>query len=93
MKKPSKDCITLLGFLMPNIILTMNNQKQVFTERAAAAMKVLVDNGWAVDEKADNGYPESRSYSITPEGLEVAKEFYSFEASDPNFSLTMEKFD
>ena len=52
----------------PKSTLTLNNQESRLTERSAAAMTELVAAGYVKDGKADNGYAESRTYSLTERG-------------------------
>lgn len=49
--------------------LTLQNQKSVLSDRGRAAMNELIDAGIISDEKADDGYAESRTYRVTSLGL------------------------
>jgi hypothetical protein len=55
--------------------LTMGNQKSRFSLRAKKAFCDLVSAGIILDEKADDGYAESRTYSLSEigKGLEFRK--------------------
>lgn len=48
--------------------LTMGNQMSRFSPRAKAAISELVSAGIILDEKADDGYAESRTYSLSEKG-------------------------
>lgn len=48
--------------------LTLQNQKSRLTASAAEAMSELVAAGIVADNKADDGYAESRTYSLTDKG-------------------------
>ena len=72
--------------------LTMQNQQSVLSERGAAAIFELIDAGMLSEEKADDGYPESRVYRLTEKaaGMEFRK---SLNWMDKNgkFSITEPK--
>ena len=51
--------------------LTLQNQKSRLSDRAAQGMAELVGAGMIRDEKADDGYPESRTYSLTEYGASL----------------------
>lgn len=48
--------------------LTMQNQASRFSPRAAAAVRELVEAGIILDEKADDGFAESRTYRLSGKG-------------------------
>lgn len=51
--------------------LTMQNQQWRLSERGRAAITELVEAGILSDEKADDGYAESRTYRLTEKGAEM----------------------
>lgn len=48
--------------------LTLQNQASRFTERSRSAMDELIEAGIVSEEKADDGYAESRTYRLTEKG-------------------------
>ena len=72
-----------------NASLTLQNQRSRLSERGAAAMAELVKAGIISDEKADDGYAESRTYRLTPHGatLEFRKSLPWME-QNAKFKLT-----
>eukprot|EP00919_Chromeraceae_sp_WS-2016_P031912 GHVR01075256.1.p2 GENE.GHVR01075256.1~~GHVR01075256.1.p2 ORF type:complete len:106 (-),score=4.03 GHVR01075256.1:526-843(-) len=51
--------------------LTMRNQESRFTPRAQSAFSELIKDGIILDEKADDGYAESRTYSLSEKGKKL----------------------
>lgn len=69
--------------------LTLQNQQYRLSERGKAAMDELIAAGIISDEKADDGYAESRTYKLTPygAGLEFRKSF-TWMQENGAFSIT-----
>lgn len=69
--------------------LTLQNQKSRLSARGEKAMRELIEANIVRDEKADDGYPESRTYSLTAKGqkLEYRKSF-SWMDEHGKFSIT-----
>lgn len=69
--------------------LTMQNQKSCLSARARLAMDALIAAGMVSEEKADDGYLESRTYRLTEYGasLEFRKSF-KWMAENGKFSIT-----
>jgi len=51
--------------------LTLSNQHSLLSTRAKSAMVELVSSGLISDKKADDGYAESRAYSLTAKGADM----------------------
>lgn len=54
--------------LSKGFTITFQNQKTSMSEVCATAMAELIVAGFVSDEKADDGYPESRTYRLTEKG-------------------------
>lgn len=69
--------------------LTPQNQKSRLSARGEKAIQELIAAKIIRDEKADDGYPESRTYSLTAKGqkLEYRKPF-SWMGEHGKFSIT-----
>ena len=88
----SKDAQSILagywGFGV-KFTLTMGNQKSRFSPRGKAAMQELIDADIINEGKADDGYAESRAYSLSDKGktLEFRKSI-SWISDHGKFSTT-----
>ena len=69
--------------------LTMGNQQSRFSPRAKTAMQELIDADVINEGKADDGYAESRTYSLSEKGkgLEFRKSMNWVEKNG-KFSIT-----
>ena len=76
----------------PSAELTLQNQASVLSDRGAAAISELVREGMLSDEKADDGYAESRTYRLTEKAanMEFRKSIRWLEENG-KFSITQPK--
>lgn len=73
----------------PGLQLTLNNVESRLTEENSAAMSELIMAGLVKAEKADNGYAESMTYTLTNEGRAARfQKSMAWLRDNGNFSLT-----
>ena len=76
----------------PKSTLTLNNQESILTAECELAIAQLVKAGIINDEKADNGYAESRTYSLTKKGAKMNfKKPLEWMEENGGFQLTQTK--
>ena len=69
--------------------LTLNNRESRLTKKSSDAMSELICEGIVKAEKADNGYAESMTYSLTKTGAEMKiNKSFDWMGEHGRFSIT-----
>lgn len=74
-------------FLNPRTTLTMHNEESVFTDRAAAAMKELVDGGYVLAEPKG----QAVTYSLQGAGFDLPRKSMAWMDKHGKFPLARKK--